>query len=98
MAYMNNTDHFTAYPNILLEKIIYSNVSRAEKDVFHFIVRRTYGYNLDEAKLSYTCIAKNIGYDRRNVIVAVEQLHKKNMIIKKECGKGRANYFSINKC
>lgn len=93
-----SNNNFTAYPNALLEKIIYSNASRAEKDVFHFLVRRTYGYNLTETKLSYTSISKGTGYDRRNVIIAIDHLLKKNMIIKRACGKGRANYFGINEC
>lgn len=93
---MNNTDNFTAYPNILLERIISSNCTCMEKDIFHLIVRKTYGFNVQESELSYNYIAQSTGYGRRKVIDAINRLYCKNMIAKRKSGS--RNMYRINEC
>ena len=95
---MNNTDKFTAYPNILLEKIILSECTCTEKDIFHLIVRKTYGFNTMAAALSYSYIAKSTGHFRKSIVAAIDRLQSKNMIIKKDGGRGKPNLYSINEC
>lgn len=98
MAILNYEKGFTRVPNKAFDHLIKYRLSGLQKDIVWCIIRRTYGYNKIEAKLSLRFIAKRINSTHVRVSEALKVLIEKNIvkITKDNSRHGQARIIKLN--
>lgn len=84
-------DGYTAIANEILEELVKVRLPASEKDLLFFIIRKTYGYNKKEDRISLTQFTKYTDLSRVTVIKGLRNLTTRNMVVK------RGLLFSFNK-
>lgn len=82
---------YTAIANEILEVLVKVRIPASEKDVLFFIIRKTYGYQKKEDRISLTQFEIGTDLSRVTIIKALKNLISRNMLIK------RGILFSLNK-
>lgn len=80
-------DGYTKIANEILENIIGSDLSREELKVILAIIRKTYGWNKKEDKISFSQLADITKIDRRHIGRPLKSLLYKDLIRRAEAGK-----------
>lgn len=84
--------------NELYDAILQFDLSKRELKVILFILRKTYGYNKKEDKISFSQIAKGTGLYRPHIISTVKSLKAKNIIkTSDQNSTSYVNIYCINK-
>lgn len=94
MANPQKENGSTMISNEVFEKIYSFPFTNGELRILLFIIRKTWGWNKKEDKISYNQIASATNITRRNAIYAVNTLVKKQALVIK---KGYINTISFNK-
>ncbi|MHA1877173.1 MAG: replication protein [Promethearchaeota archaeon] len=80
MANPQLEDGYCKISNELLDAICTMNLSAYESKLFWFIVRRTYGFNKKNDRISYNQFQQNTGIRQQHIKRTLNKLHAKNMI------------------
>lgn len=79
---------FTQYPNEIQEALHTTYLSPNESRIFHFIMRKTYGFHQNSDQISQRQIANGTGLDRRTVRSNLQRLKKRKIFLNKPFVKG----------
>jgi len=93
-----NTDKkegFTKIPNDILDAIIRQKLSATQERALLYIIRKTYGYNKDDDRISIKRMAEETGYSRRAMIGAVHDLYKMGIVQMGSIRSGTPTYMSV---
>ena len=92
---------YTRIANEILDALCKFNLILGQRQVFDFILRKTYGYGKKEDRISLSQISIGTGLSKRSVIYNLQNLEARQVIvIKKHQGRGRnkeTNTLSIQK-
>ena len=92
---MANTDNFTKFPNALYDAILGQKLSITQERALLYIVRKTYGYNKADDRISIRRMAEETGFTRRAMINAVHDLEKMGIIKLGTIRPGKATYMNV---
>lgn len=81
---MRLTEPFTPIPNVLLDALIHSHLSRGQWQIVIWVIRNTLGWNRNTVAFSWYKIAKEVGMNRSSVMRAARRLHRSNLLIIKD--------------
>lgn len=87
---------YTAIANEILEQLALCPLNSGEFRVIWVILRKTYGWQKKEDRLSIDQIAKNINMSRRWVIYTLKNLEAKNMVVVKRSRMNGDGLSSVN--
>ena len=87
---------FTQIANELLDALARTRIPGQQRQVFDFIMRRTYGFKKKAVELTFADIARGTGMSRFHAKRAVEELAGKH-ILRSNIGTETGKTFSINK-
>ena len=82
MANPQKENGYTAIANEVLEALVKVRLPPSEKDVLFFIIRKTYGYNKKEDRISLTQFEKGTELSRPTIVKALYNLIVRNMVVK----------------
>ena len=88
MASPQTEDAFTSIATELLEALIKIRISGVENQCLMFIIRKTYGWNKKEDWISLSQFMDATGLSKPHIVRALSKLRDKNIITKKDNGKG----------
>ena len=88
MANPQTDDSFVSIATELFEALIKLRISGVENQCLRFIIRKTYGWNKKEDWIALSQFVEATGLSKPHVVRALGQLRKKNIITKKDNGKG----------
>jgi len=77
---------YTAIANEIMEALAKYSIPGAQMQCLLFILRKTYGYNKKNDAISLSQFEKGTGISRRNVVRAINQLKKRNIVCVKKGG------------
>ncbi len=80
MASPKKENGFTAIPNELFEAILMSSLTLRELKIVLFVIRYTYGFQRQEAKLSVRFIAEGTGIKFNHIATSIKSLLQKNIL------------------
>lgn len=93
MASPQKENGYTAIANELLEKIVCAPVNGSEMRIFLFVIRKTYGFNKKEDRISLSQFSIACGMKRANVCETLKSLVVKRLLLKTKYGyKPNKNY------
>lgn len=73
---------FTKIANEIVEALVKVRLPPSEKDIVLFIIRKTYGYQKKEDRISLTQFEKGTDLSRPTVVKALKNLISRNMVVK----------------
>ncbi len=73
---------FTKIANEIVEALVKVRLPPSEKDIVLFIIRKTYGYQKKEDRISLTQFELGTGLSRPTVVKALKNLISRNMVVK----------------
>ena len=73
---------YTKIANEILEKLVNTPLLGAEFQVLLYIIRKTYGYNKKQDRISFTQFEKATGISRQTINKTIKNLVAKGMIVK----------------
>lgn len=82
MANVQVENGFTKIANEILEALVKVRLPPSEKDLIIFIIRKTYGYNKKEDRISLTQFEKATDLSRPTVVKALKNLIIRKMVVK----------------
>src|SRR3990167_11373644 len=86
---------YTKIANEILEKLVNTPLLGAEFQVLLFIIRKTYGYNKKQDRISFTQFEKGTGISRQTINKTIKNLVAKGMIVKIYLPEGNIGYTFI---
>ena len=84
-------DGYSKIANGLLEDILLTDLNKEELKITFAIIRKTYGWNKKEDKISFSQLALLTGIDRRHIGRAVKSLLYRDLICRAEAGRSKFN-------
>ena len=84
-------EQFVRYPVQVQEALHTTSFTAYESRILHFIIRKTYGWNKSEDRISQRQIEAATGIDRRSVRRCLEQLKSRKIIHNNPRAKGGRN-------
>ena len=91
MASPQKENGYTAIANEILEQIVKLRIPPSEKDLMLCVIRKTYGYQKKEDRISLTQFEKATGLSRVTVVKSLKNLLTRKILVK------RGILFSFNK-
>jgi phage replication O-like protein O len=82
MAKPQKENGFTAIANELLERIVQLRIPASEKDMLFFVIRKTYGYQKREDRISLTQFEKGTLLSRPTVVKGLKNLLTRKILVK----------------
>jgi len=82
MANPQTENGFTKIANEILEELVKWRLPASEKDILFFVIRKTYGFNKKEDRISLTQFEKGTGLSRVTVVKALKNLIIRNILVK----------------
>lgn len=82
MANVQWENGFTKIANEILESLVKVRLPPSEKDLILFIIRKTYGFNKKEDRISLTQFEAGTDLSRPTVVKALKNLISRKMIVK----------------
>ena len=73
---------YTAIANEILEQVVKTDILASEFRILLFIIRKTYGYQKKEDKISLTQFEKGTELSRATVVKALKNLVSRNILVK----------------
>jgi len=95
MANPQKENGFTAIANEILEQLVKTPLLGAEFQVLLHIIRKTYGYNKKQDRISFTQFEKATGISRQTINKTIKNLIIKGMIVKIYLPDGNIGYTFI---
>jgi len=95
MANPQTENGFTKIANEVLEQLVNTPLLGAEFQVLLFIIRKTYGYNKKQDRISFTQFEKATGISRQTINKTIKNLVTKGMIVKIYLPEGNIGYTFI---
>lgn len=95
MANPQAENGFTKIANEILERLVNTPLLGAEFQVLLFIIRKTYGYNKKQDRISFTQFEKATGISRQTINKTIKNLVAKGMIVKIYLPEGNIGYSFI---
>ena len=95
MANPQKEDGYTSVANEILEALVKAKLTGMEWECIMFIVRKTYGYNKKNDKISLTQFQKSLERSRQGVVDTLKSLVNKSVLVK-STGLGMSIY-GLNK-
>lgn len=86
---------YTKIANEILERLVNTPLLGAEFQVLLFIIRKTYGYNKKQDRISFTQFEKATGISRQTINKTIKNLVAKGMIVKIYLPEGNIGYTFI---
>ncbi len=86
---------YTRIANEVLENLVNTPLLGAEFQVLLFIIRKTYGYNKKQDRISFTQFEKGTGISRQTINKTIKNLVAKGMIVKIYLPEGNIGYTFI---
>lgn len=86
---------YTKIANEILERLVNTPLLGAEFQVLLFIIRKTYGYNKKQDRISFTQFEKATGISRQTINKTIKNLITKGMIVKIYLPQGNIGYTFI---
>lgn len=83
MASPQKENGFTPIANEIIESLVKVRIPASEKDILLFVIRKTYGYQKKEDKISLTQFQSCTGLSRVTVVKALKNLLIRGMLLKK---------------
>lgn len=81
---MENTDNtklpFTSFPNYLYDAILAQKLTGSQIKALLYIIRKTVGFRKEDDEISISRMANDVGYTRRAMINAVQDLEKMGIV------------------
>jgi phage replication O-like protein O len=81
--------------NEIVDQLCHYRISGEEYQVLWVILRKTYGWNKKEDRISISQFYSMTGMKKPSIVRALKKLHNKNIVSKKATGLG--NVWSLNK-
>ncbi len=97
MSIQVENGNFARIHNEILERLALTDLSGSEFRCLLFLLRKTYGYQKKQDKISYSQFADGTGLERRSVIRSLEKLVSRNIIMCKDNGNNRPQTWGFNK-
>lgn len=82
MANPQKENGYTAIANEILEELVKLRIPASEKDILYFILRKTYGYQKKEDRISLTQFEKGTLLSRVTVVKALKNLVSRSILVK----------------
>lgn len=82
MASPQKENGFTPIANEILERLVNTDLLGAEFRVLLFIIRKTYGYQKKQDRISFTQFEKSTGISRQTINKTIKNLVAKGLIVK----------------
>jgi phage replication O-like protein O len=82
---------FVRYPVQIQEALYTTSLTAYESKILHFIIRKTFGWNITADRISQRQIEAATGVDRRSVRRCLKQLRKRKIIHNNPHAKGGRN-------
>lgn len=82
MASPQKENGYVPIANELLERLVKTGLLGSEYQVLFFFIRKTYGFNKKEDKVSLTQFEKGTGVSRPTVVKALKNLVAQNILVK----------------
>lgn len=95
MANPQKENGYTSISNELMEALARTRISGEQRQLLDFILRKTYGYNKKEDKISLSQFVLGTGLKKPNICRGLKSLEAMNIIIKTDNAK--ANIYGILK-
>ena len=95
MANVQTENGYTRIANEALEALVNTPLLGAEFQVLLFIIRKTYGYNKKQDRISFTQFEKGTGISRQTINKTIKNLVAKGMIVKIYLPEGNIGYTFI---
>lgn len=92
---MANTDNYTKFPNILYDAMLSQRLSITQERALLYIIRKTYGFNKPDDRISISRMAEDTGFTRRSLVNAVHDLEKMGIIKLGTIKPGKATYMNV---
>lgn len=73
---------YTAIANEILEQLVKLRIPASEKDIMFFVIRKTYGFQKKEDRISLTQFQKGTGLSRVTVVKGVKNLISRKILVK----------------
>jgi phage replication O-like protein O len=93
MASPQKENGYTAIANELFDALVRTRVSGEDRQVLDFIIRKTYGFNKKEDRISLSQFQEATTMHRSNICRSIERLLGRNIIIKNATSKGNSYGF-----
>lgn len=97
MSIQVENGNFARIHNEILERLALTDLSGSEFRCLLFLLRKTYGYQKKQDKISYSQFADGTGLERRSVIRSLEKLVSRNIIMCRDNGNNRPQSWAFNK-
>ncbi len=97
MSIQVENGNFARIHNEILERLALTDLSGSEFRCLLFLLRKTYGYQKKQDKISYSQFADGTGLDRRSVIRSLEKLVSRSIIVCRDNGNNRPQSWAFNK-
>jgi len=95
MANPQTENGFTKIANEILEAMVNTPLLGSEFQVLLYIIRKTYGYNKKQDRISFTQFEKATGISRQTINKTIKNLVAKGMIVKIYLPEGNIGYTFI---
>lgn len=82
MANPQKENGYTAIANEILEKLVNTAILGSEYQIVFFVIRKTYGYQKKEDRISLTQFEKSTGLSRVTVVKALKNLVSRKILVK----------------
>jgi phage replication O-like protein O len=82
--------------NDVFSALINANLTSTEYQVILLVIRKTWGWKKQEDWISYTQFEKETGKSRSSVWTAIEQLVKKNILVRRSLP-AKKTFYQVNK-
>ncbi|MBF0344342.1 MAG: replication protein [Nitrospirae bacterium] len=86
---------FTMIPNDYIEALMKRDLTNREHRVLLCIMRKTYGYHTDKAKISDRDFSRMTDIDRRDIQRTLKSLEEKGLIYIYSLGQGKTKNYSL---
>lgn len=86
---------YTRIANEIMDNLVNTPLLGAEFQVLLFIIRKTYGYNKKQDRISFTQFEKHTGISRQTINKTIKNLVAKGMIVKIYLPEGNIGYTFI---
>ena len=95
MGHTGKQEGFTKVPNELYDRILSQRLSISQEMALLYVIRKTYGFNKVEDKISISMMAKEMGFCRRAMVNAVHDLQKMGILKCGDTKSGRPTYMMV---
>ena len=82
MANPQKENGFTAIANEVLEQLVKLRIPPSEKDILMLVIRKTYGYQKKQDRISLTQFELGTGLSRVTVVKALKNLSARGLLVK----------------